>query len=461
MTTDLVRRARELSERAHASQVRKSGGVPYFTHLHAVAELVRTHGHADELVVSAAYLHDLLEDQPTFAAEFRREFPAELVATVEALSEVKLDATGQRLPKAERFERYLQGLSRSSPATLRALPVSCADKIDNGRSLIAAEARGDALFMRLNTRPGEQLRQLARVRPLYAPVVNASLLAEFDAMRAALASTIERWLVGRAVMVAAEAHLSQFDRAGEPYILHPLALAARAQDHDERMVALLHDVVEDSPITLEWLAREGFPERIVRAVEALTKRPGEDYTTFIERVGKDRLATRVKLLDLAHNSDLSRLPAPTPADRERVRKYESAAARLRDELTRRNLQVRLDDASQAALRRAARLPVVRGEHVTLARRVPATTDARSLASGSGSGDIVPLRVVAECADERVQAFVVEIGGFSRRAWDDGVLHVTVSRSEDARSRDANAVLERAPRVPLELTLSGVLEWTDD
>jgi hypothetical protein len=242
--------------------------------------------------------------------------------------------------------------------------------------------------------------------------------------------------------------------------LHPIALAAGARDRDERIVALLHDVVEDTPITLEWLAREGFPERVVRAVDALTKRPGEDYAAFIERVGKDRLATRVKLLDLAHNSDLSRLPAPTPADRERVRKYERAAARLRDELTRRNLQVRLDATSQAELRRAARLPIVRGEHVTLARRVPANADAAALASGFAVGDVVPIVAVAECADERVQAFVVEIGGSSRRAWDGGLLHVTVSRSEAARSRDANSVLEQAPRVPLALALSGVLEWDD-
>jgi hypothetical protein len=456
----LVERARELAERAHSAQVRKSGGVPYFTHLHAVAELVRTHGHADEAVVSAAYLHDLLEDQPAFAAEFRREFPDEVVRLVEALSEIKLDAAGRRLPKAERFERYFQGLAGRSEAALRALPVSCADKIDNGRSLIEAEARHDPLLLRLNTRPGEQLSQLDRLRPLYAEVVDASLLAEFDRMRAELAVTIERWLLGRAVMVAAEAHLSQFDRAGEPYILHPLALAARTEDRDERIVALLHDVVEDTPITLAWLAREGFPERVLCALDALTKREGEDYATFIERVAEDRLATRVKLLDLAHNGDLTRLPAPTPADHERVRKYAAAAARLRDELGRRNLAVRLDETSRAALRRVARLAIVRGEHVTLARRVAADADVAALAHGFVCGDTVPLRVVAECADPRVQAFIVEIGGSSRRAWDDGVLHVTVSRSEEARSRDANALLARGPRAPFELSLTGVLEWDD-
>ncbi len=190
------------------------------------------------------------------------------------------------------------------------------------------------------------------------------------------------------------------------------------------------------------------------------KRAGEDYAAFIERVATNRLATRVKLLDLAHNAELSRLPSPAPADHERARKYEAASARLRDELGRRNLEVRLDAASRETLRRAARLPVVRGDHVTLARRVPADTAVPSLAGGFGRGGSVPITVVAECADERVQVFVVEIAGSSRRAWDGGVLHVTVSRSEGARSRDANAVLAGAPRVPLTLSLSGVVEWDD-
>ena len=84
----------------------------------------------------------------------------------------------------------------------------------------------------------------------------------------------------------------------------------------------------------------------------------------------------------------------------------------------------------------------------------------ALAGGFARGSVVPLTVVAECADERVQVFVVEIGGSSRRVWDDGVLHVTVSRSKSARSCDANAVSARAPRVPLHLSLTGVLEWDD-
>ena len=119
-SSSVVEVARELAERAHADQVRKSGGLPYFSHLEAVAGLVRAHGHDEDVIVAAAYLHDLLEDRPAFAAEFRSAMPPEVVETVEVLSETKHDEHGRRLPKSVRFERYLTGLSQASHATARA-----------------------------------------------------------------------------------------------------------------------------------------------------------------------------------------------------------------------------------------------------------------------------------------------------------------------------------------------------
>ncbi|MGC4093219.1 MAG: HD domain-containing protein [Polyangiaceae bacterium] len=463
MSSAIVEAARELAARAHADQVRKSGGLPYFSHLEAVAELVRLHGHDQPEVVAAAYLHDLLEDRPAFEAEFRDSMPPEVIATVEALSEVKLDAQGRRLPKAVRFERYLHGLSVRTEATERALPISCADKIHNTQSLVDAEARGEPLLLRLNTRPGEQLSHMARLRRLYEGVVCTSLLAEFDRVRAELERTVSRWLFGRAVMIAAEAHLGQFDRGGEPYILHPLQLALRAATIDERTVAVLHDVVEDSSVTLEQLTREGFPERVVRAVDALTKREGEDYTAFIERVARDRLATRVKLLDLEHNSDLSRLPSsPTAADTARVHKYAQASARLQQELARRSLQIALDADSSERARASAKLPVVRAEHVTLARRVDPNTPLKQLLGVDISPtEAISLRAVGECCDGRIQAWLVTLGGSSVRPWDSGVLHLTVSRTEGVRSKDSNELVSSMAPTPLEVELTGRLQWVDD
>lgn len=135
-------------------------------------------------------------------------------------------------------------------------------------------------------------------------------------------------LLGRAVRIAAEAHEDQKDKAGEAYILHPLRLMARARTDDERIVALLHDVVEDSEWTLDALAAEGFPSHIVQAVDCLTHRNGEDYDAFITRVLTNPLAVRVKLLDIEDNMDMTRLGALAGKDLERLQKYHAARRRL-------------------------------------------------------------------------------------------------------------------------------------
>ncbi|MCK9798391.1 HD domain-containing protein [Pseudomonas sp. MAFF 302030] len=132
-------------------------------------------------------------------------------------------------------------------------------------------------------------------------------------------STLER-----AIAIAAMAHEGQVDKGGAPYILHPLQVMLRLQDPEARTVAVLHDVVEDSPVSLEDLREQGFSEGVLSALEALTKREGEDYQAFVERAGRDPLARQVKLADLAENSDLSRIPAPSAKDLERVAKYRRA-----------------------------------------------------------------------------------------------------------------------------------------
>ena len=99
----------------------------------------------------------------------------------------------------------------------------------------------------------------------------------------------------------------------------------------ERIVAVLHDIVEDTPITFEDLRKLGFAEKIVAAIECVTKREGEDYDSFIERISHNPLATAVKLADLADNMDLSRLSEVTEKDREREAKYKRAVERLKAE----------------------------------------------------------------------------------------------------------------------------------
>lgn len=134
-----------------------------------------------------------------------------------------------------------------------------------------------------------------------------------------------------AIELAVHHHKGQIDKAGQAYILHPLRLMLAMQTEVERIVAVLHDIVEDTPITFEDLRKLGFAEKIVAAIECVTKREGEDYDSFIERISHNPLATAVKLADLADNMDLSRLSEVTEKDRERVAKYKRAVERLKAE----------------------------------------------------------------------------------------------------------------------------------
>lgn len=133
-------------------------------------------------------------------------------------------------------------------------------------------------------------------------------------------STLER-----AIAIAAEAHAGKVDKAGAPYILHPLRVMLRVQGPDERIVAVLHDVVEDTAWTIEQLRAEGFCDAVVAALDALTRREHESYEAFIQRAGSNSIARRVKCADLADNMDLSRIPQPSEDDVARLQRYRRAA----------------------------------------------------------------------------------------------------------------------------------------
>jgi len=128
----------------------------------------------------------------------------------------------------------------------------------------------------------------------------------------------------KAITLAALHHDGQTDKGGNPYILHPLRLMLQAVTDEERIVALLHDIVEDTPITLDDLQAEGFSSTIIAAIDCLTKRPIEPYEQFIKRIKGNDLARRVKILDLEDNSDLTRIDSPSDEDHRRLEKYRKA-----------------------------------------------------------------------------------------------------------------------------------------
>lgn len=125
----------------------------------------------------------------------------------------------------------------------------------------------------------------------------------------------------KAIEIAAAAHAGQVDKAGQPYILHPIRLMLSLSDPVQRMAAMLHDVVEDTAVGLDDLRRIGFPEAVVAAVDALTKRHGETRLQAAARAAADPVARAVKLADVADNMDLSRIPQPTGRDHARIAEY--------------------------------------------------------------------------------------------------------------------------------------------
>ena len=135
-------------------------------------------------------------------------------------------------------------------------------------------------------------------------------------------------LLERSILIAATAHQHQVDKADVPYILHALRLMLRGETLLEQVVAVLHDVVEDSDWTLEQLAVEGLPPEAIVALDCLTRRPKESYEEFIDRVLTDSLATRVKRYDLEDNMNLTRMQTMGDRDLERLKRYHAAHQRV-------------------------------------------------------------------------------------------------------------------------------------
>ncbi len=140
-------------------------------------------------------------------------------------------------------------------------------------------------------------------------------------------------LTNKALRIAYDAHAGQLDKCGTPYIAHPLHVAEQMDDEASTCVALLHDVVEDSDVTLDGLACD-FPPEVVEGVRLMTHEPGVDYLDYVRAIKGNPIAKKVKLADLAHNSDETRFAgrpvAPEELERRR-RKYAAARAILLEE----------------------------------------------------------------------------------------------------------------------------------
>lgn len=135
-------------------------------------------------------------------------------------------------------------------------------------------------------------------------------------------------MVRKAMEIAYEAHHGQVDKAGVPYIYHPIHLAEQMEDETSICVALLHDVLEDTSISEEELRQKGISSGVIDNIKLLTKGKEEGYMEYLERLKSSEIAVKVKIADLKHNSDVSRLLEITEKDKKRLEKYTEAIKRL-------------------------------------------------------------------------------------------------------------------------------------
>lgn len=137
-------------------------------------------------------------------------------------------------------------------------------------------------------------------------------------------------LTKKAMKLCFEAHKEQVDKSGLPYVFHPFHVAEQMTDEITTAIALLHDVVEDTDYTLQDLIDTGFPREVTDALALLTHEDGVPYLEYVAGIKADPAARAVKLADLAHNSDSTRLDSVDEKALERIEKYRKAMEILTD-----------------------------------------------------------------------------------------------------------------------------------
>jgi (p)ppGpp synthase/HD superfamily hydrolase len=135
-------------------------------------------------------------------------------------------------------------------------------------------------------------------------------------------------ILERAISIAARAHAGYLADNGEPYILHPLRVMLSLQEEDERVVAVLHDVIEKTGWSQDDLRTENFPDHIISAIDSVSRRQGEEYFDFVQRTRENELGRRVKIADLKDNIANARTSADDPKTADKLARYEEALHRL-------------------------------------------------------------------------------------------------------------------------------------
>lgn len=135
-------------------------------------------------------------------------------------------------------------------------------------------------------------------------------------------------ILSKAIILATQCHYGQVDKAGKQYILHPLRVMLKVNSIEEKIVAVLHDALEDTECTYQNLKEIGLSDELIESIYCLTRQNNESYMDFIRRCKQNHIARIVKLADLEDNCDLSRIENPSEKDYARVKKYKKAIKEL-------------------------------------------------------------------------------------------------------------------------------------
>ncbi|MAO86733.1 MAG: GTP pyrophosphokinase [Candidatus Marinimicrobia bacterium] len=135
-------------------------------------------------------------------------------------------------------------------------------------------------------------------------------------------------MLDKAIVIAVESHSGQVNSSGEPYVLHPIRMMIKAYTIEEMIIAVLHDVIEKTSIDMEYLMDAGFSDKVVQAIDSLSRRPEESYDNYIDRVSKNKLATKIKIIDLEDNMFLLDTDKLDQKISSRYLKYKKAIKRL-------------------------------------------------------------------------------------------------------------------------------------
>lgn len=173
--------------------------------------------------------------------------------------------------------------------------------------------------------------ELPESEKAYDRIISENVLKTVYAMGYEIRKKAGDSILEKAVAIAAGYHNGQMDKAGEVYLLHLLRVMLGLKHENEQVVAVLHDILEDTPCSVEKLTELGFSKEIIEAVIAITKRENEPYDTYLARVKNNPLARSVKLVDLEDNMRIDRLPEITEKDLERHEKYKKAQKFLKGE----------------------------------------------------------------------------------------------------------------------------------